>query len=579
MSEEIDKEEIDQEEGLEENGSGDLNEDDAPDVIEVAEDEVDELDEIDEDELEEVEDFEKEKPPEKGAFMVLGQGDLASNQTNRGADDPGDNTLSEPQFICKYGEMIFVSDRGNHRVLAWDQSPEENGEPATVVLGQEDFADCLENRGMTTTLDEMTSGLGDESLDGFTISKCEEDTLSQPAGIAVIDGKLYVVDSGNHRVLRWGGLPTEDGEAPHLVLGQDNFDCNEANRRGVIGSGSLFFPVGMCSGDDRKVMVADKDNHRILVWKKIPFNNGWNADLCLGQSGMDERQPNRGEFDNVTPDSLSFPTGVFYHAESDRLFVSDQGNNRVLIWNKLPTENGTPADIVLGQADMYSRGVNRTLGSNRSGPDTLYFPTDVVYGKTGLFVSDTGNNRVLYWKDVPAESGQPADAVFGQINFYENKSNRHRECTASTLNDPFGLMLEEDIEEDQLTDMERESEERRKAEQMRRLRGKGASNDDEEDDEPPASLDEEDDDDEVRLERIGGDSGEEGSGRFRLYICDRGNSRILVWNQIPFPATEASPDLEETIEIDHPDTLIGDDDDWYDEEESGEEPTEKIPAV
>ncbi|MBT4365762.1 MAG: hypothetical protein HOD17_14880, partial [Desulfobacteraceae bacterium] len=52
-----------------------------------------------------------------------------------------------------------------------------------LVLGQEDFADCLENRGMTTTLDEMTSGLGDESLDGFTISKAEEDTLSQPAGI------------------------------------------------------------------------------------------------------------------------------------------------------------------------------------------------------------------------------------------------------------------------------------------------------------------------------------------------------------------------------------------------------------
>ena len=54
---------------------------------------------------------------------------------------------------------------------------------------------------MTTTLDEMTSGLGDESLDGFTISKAEEDTISQPAGLQVIDGKLYVVDSGNHRVV------------------------------------------------------------------------------------------------------------------------------------------------------------------------------------------------------------------------------------------------------------------------------------------------------------------------------------------------------------------------------------------
>ena len=152
---------------------------------------------------------------------------------------------------------------------------------------------------MSTTLDEMTSGLGDEDLDGFTISKAEEDTLSQPSGITVIDGKLYVVDSGNHRAVRYAGLPTEDGEVPGLVLGQDNLDANDANRDDLVGSGSLFFPMGICSGDDQHVFIADKDNHRVLIWNKIPFGNGWNADLCLGQGGMDDREPNRGEFDNV----------------------------------------------------------------------------------------------------------------------------------------------------------------------------------------------------------------------------------------------------------------------------------------
>ena len=49
-------------------------------------------------------------------------------QSNRGADDPGDNTLSEPQYVAKYGDMLFVSDRGNHRVVIWEQFPEENGE-------------------------------------------------------------------------------------------------------------------------------------------------------------------------------------------------------------------------------------------------------------------------------------------------------------------------------------------------------------------------------------------------------------------------------------------------------------------
>ena len=191
----------------------DLEETESEDSLTVSED-----DELDLDEMDEEEEETPEEVREVGAYLVIGQGDFSMTQSNRGADDPGDNTLSEPQYVEKFGDMLFVSDRGNHRVVIWEQFPEENGEPCSLVLGQEDFADCLENRGMTTTLDEMTSGLGDESLDGFTISKAEEDTISQPAGLQVIDGKLYGVDSGNHRVVRWAGIPSEDGEAPSLVL-------------------------------------------------------------------------------------------------------------------------------------------------------------------------------------------------------------------------------------------------------------------------------------------------------------------------------------------------------------------------
>ncbi|QPJ65047.1 MAG: hypothetical protein G3M78_06450 [Candidatus Nitrohelix vancouverensis] len=515
---------------------------------------IDDLDEVlEEDELDEIDEVDEQAKPERGAYMVLGQGDFSVTQANRGADDPGDNTLCEPQYITKYGEMLFASDRGNHRVLIWDQFPEEDGEPASVVLGQEDFADCLENRGMTTTLDEMTSGLGDESLDGFTISKCEEDTLSQPADLAVIDGKLYVVDSGNHRVLRWSGLPSDDGEPPSMVLGQDNMDCNEANRRSVIGSGSLFFPMGICSGDDQHVFVADKDNHRVLMWKKIPFGDGWNADICLGQLGMDEREPNRGDFDNVESDTMSFPTGVHYDAEEDKLFVVDQGNNRVLIWNKLPRENGQPADLVLGQKDFQSRDVNMGAGSNRANAGGMYFPTDVVYGRNGLFVSDTSNNRVLYWKELPTENGQPADRVFGQTNFYDNKPNRFGEASSSTLNDPYGLHLEEGLsrEEAGLADL---------------------------DDEPIAELEGSDDfdDDEVRLERRDDDEDDE-DNCFRLYISDRGNCRIVVWRELPLTGLEVKEEEAEMV-IDAPDTLIGEDDedDDYFSEESEEE---EVPAV
>ncbi len=494
-------------------------------VLEVAEEGLEEVEEeeieedaLTEDEMDEFDEIEREDEEvikETGAIMVLGQGDFSMRESNRGADDPGDNTLSEPQFACRYGDMLFVTDWGNHRVLAWNQFPEENGEPASIVLGQEDFSDCLENRGISTTLDEMTSGLGDENLEGFTISKPEEDTLSSPAGVCVIDGKLYVSDSGNHRVLRWNGLPSDDGEVPGLVLGQDNLECGEANRRGLVGSGSLFFPFSIRSGNDQLVIVADKDNHRVLIWQKIPFNDGWNADVCLGQFGMDEREPNRGDFDNVTPETLSFPTSAFYHDETGKVFVVDQGNNRVLIWNKLPSNNGVPADLVLGQKDFYSREVNGGLGIKRADAVGMYFPTDVVYGRKGLFVSDSGNNRVLVWKELPTENGQPADLVIGQTSLSGHRFNRGgSEASECTLSDPYGMFIDEDLEDE---------------------------------------------------EDIG-----------KLYICDRGNSRVVIWEELPEPKKD-----DQDLEIDHPaiedpELLMGSDDDFMDDEEEDEEAPKEL---
>ncbi len=532
----------------------DSNEEESLELVET--DEEDELDELEVDESEEVDELDEvveEKAPEKGAYLIIGQGDFSTIMSNRGADDPGDNTLSAPQDICKFGEMLFVSDGGNHRVLVWDQFPEENGEPSNVVLGQEDFADCLENRGFSTTLDEMTSGLGDENLDGFTISKAEEDTLSMPAGLCVIDGKLYVVDSGNHRVARWNGIPSDDGEPPTLVMGQDNLEENEANRRGLVGSGSLFFPAGICSGDDQHVFVADKDNHRVLIWKKIPFSDGWNADISLGQLGMDERDANRGDFENVQQDTLSFPTGVFYDVENDKVFVVDQGNNRVLIWNSLPRDTGQPADVVIGQKDFVSRSPNMGKGENRASQDSMYFPRDVVAGKTGLFVSDSGNNRVLYWKEIPAENGQPADMVFGQTNFYDNRHNRNGQANASTLNDPYGLWLEEE-ENPEWTPPEESALEKTQEEETL-------------DESSPGEGSEEDTAEEEIPEYL-----------FKLFIADRGNSRVAVWNELPVPSKEEDEYEDDQIEIEDPNLLIGEDEDDYsvDEEDS---PPEELPSV
>ena len=534
----------------------DSNEEESLELVETdEEDELDELEVDESDEVDELDEVVEEKAPEKGAYLIIGQGDFSTVMSNRGADDPGDNTLSAPQDICRFGEMLFVSDGGNHRVLVWDQFPEENGEPSNVVLGQEDFEDCLENRGLSTTLDEMTSGLGDENLDGFTISKAEEDTLSMPAGLCVIDGKLYVVDSGNHRVARWNGIPSDDGEPPTLVMGQDNLEENEANRQGLVGSGSLFFPAGICSGDDQHVFVADKDNHRVLIWKKIPFSDGWNADISLGQPGMDERDANRGDFENVQQDTLSFPTGVFYDVENDKVFVVDQGNHRVLIWNSLPRDTGQPADVVIGQKDFVSRSPNMGKGENRASQDSMYFPRDVVAGKTGLFVSDSGNNRVLYWKEIPAENGQPADMVFGQTNFFDNRYNRYGTANASTLNDPYGLWLEEEENPEWTPPEESALEKTQEEETLDESSPEEGAEEDAAEEEIPEYL-------------------------FKLFIADRGNSRVAVWNELPVPSKEEDEYEDDQIEVEDPNLLIGEDEDDYSVDEEDEDGSpEELPSA
>ena len=256
---------------------------------------------------------------------------------------------------------------------------------------------------------------------------------------------------------------------------------------------------------------------------------------------MDERWPNRGEFDNVGQDTLSFPAGVHFDAEGERIFVVDQGNNRLLIWNKIPRETGTAADVVLGQKDFFSREPNRGNGHNRPSGDGFYFPTDVVFGEAGLFVSDTGNNRVLYWKEVPTENGQPADLVIGQSSLTENLFNRGLdEASEFTLSDPFGMYLveEEDDEEE----------------------FRGVPMPDDEDDESDESATAE-------------SEPEEPQPKFKLFICDRGNSRIVVWDKLPYPKEAEEEEEFEELMVEDENLLIGE------EEDDDDDDIKELPSV
>ena len=122
------------------------------------------------------------------------------------------------------------------------------------------------------------------------------------------------------------------------------------------------------------------------------FTSGQDADIML--SGID--------FNN-TGGALLFNHPMDIASNGERLLLADTRNNRILIWNSLPTENSEP-DIVLGQKDFYSNNPG-------TGMDQMNWPVSVSTDGKHVAVADTYNNRILIWNTFPDTNGKPADLV------------------------------------------------------------------------------------------------------------------------------------------------------------------------
>jgi uncharacterized protein (TIGR03437 family) len=111
---------------------------------------------------------------------------------------------------------------------------------------------------------------------------------------------------------------------------------------------------------------------------------------------------------------LSSPRFVL--SDGTRLFVADGGNDRVLIFNQIPTSNTVAADIVLGQPDMTSdvQGAQLNLFANPNintagTSDTLATPMSLAYDGTNLYVADLYDRRVSVF--TPADILLPAQSI------------------------------------------------------------------------------------------------------------------------------------------------------------------------
>ena len=198
------------------------------------------------------------------------------------------------------------------------------------------------------------------------------------------------------------------------MLGQPDF----LSTAGGADADQLSGPEQLAS-DGTRLVVAEWGNRRVTIHDTLPTSGPAVADVVVGQSDFGLN------LEACTATGAHQLEGV---AIADgKLIVSQWANRRIFIWNTIPTANGEPADIVLGQASLSSCAANDDDqdGTRDAAPTarTLAGPAGIWSDGTRIAVTDYGNNRVLIWNTFPEESFAPADIVLGQSNFSNNARN------------------------------------------------------------------------------------------------------------------------------------------------------------
>ncbi|MEO1282658.1 MAG: NHL repeat-containing protein [Pseudomonadota bacterium] len=300
------------------------------------------------------------------ADIVIGQTDFAKEGRN-GKADPTAASVNVPTGICGYRGGLAVADAWNHRVLIWKRVPTASNQPADIVLGQPDAASVHANLGK----DSPTA-----------------QTMNWPYGVAEIEGRLFVADTGNRRVLIWDD-PHETGQPANHVLGQTTFDNRNENAGADIGSIGMRWPHGIAIWNG-KLAVSDAGNNRIMLWSSMPQSNGTPCDTVIGQSDLSSCDHNGASY-YPSDATMNMPYAIGVHGQ--RLIVADTANSRMTAFADSGT--GAAADRLSCQPDFASKGDNRWGFPER---DTVCWPYGLsILGDT-IAIADSGNNRILLWE-------------------------------------------------------------------------------------------------------------------------------------------------------------------------------------
>jgi hypothetical protein len=338
------------------------------------------------------------------ASVVIGQPDFVTTTENLYATQ---NNLRTPTAVASDGIHLVVADTNHNRVLIWNSIPTSNNQPADVVVGQPNFTSATVP---TTSIPTASS-------------------LSGPEGVWILNGKLYVADTQNNRVLIWNSIPTTSGAPASVVLGQPNFttyvEVNIVAQTTSATATNLLNPTSVTS-DGTHLFVSDLGYNRVLIWNHIPTTNDEPADVEIGQPDMNSSIPDDGfsqtstTTDGVTtlnpevPVLCTVSNGVdvnddptypaicnytlnyprFALSDGTRLFIADGGNDRILEYLTIPTQNAAAADTIIGQ-------IGGQVDEATDAADSMNTPTSLAFDGTNLYAADPYNRRITVYTVAP----------------------------------------------------------------------------------------------------------------------------------------------------------------------------------
>lgn len=314
----------------------------------------------------------------QSAAVVIGQADMDDQSTSSSSVvTAGKNWHAA---ISPAGKLA-LADHDGSRVLIYNTVPVANGTAADVILA-----------------------------------------TSSPVGVAWSGEDLLVSQLYNHRVLRYAA-PVTASSTPANVIGQPNLATTSAGTTAA----KLRAPRGLLVTSSGKLVICDYANNRALIYNTVPTTNGVSANVVVGQSSF------TSAVGGSAANKLESPSGVA-EGPDGKLYIAEEGNNRVTVFSAVPTSNNASAAFVLLQSGF---------GSTTAGAGQVYCqgPNDVAVSADGVVaVADNRNHRVVLFYEVPTTSGASAHAVLGQPNFNVNSAWAGGSAGPQNMRLPTGLV-------------------------------------------------------------------------------------------------------------------------------------------